>query len=340
MPSPDDDRAIAVIVPAYNAEATIGTSIWSALSQSEVAEVVVVDDASADGTVAAAQAADDGTGRLSVHRLDENGGPSRARNVAIERSSSPLIAILDSDDRFLPARFGPLLAEPDWDIIADNIVFATSHAAADEAAATTPIGTETAAEVVDFVAFVEGNVSRRGQRRRELGFLHPVMRRAFLDRHGIAYRETMRLGEDFDLYSRALLAGARFKLTRRPGYLALERGNSLSAVHSAADLNELAECDRRLLGERTIAPRQRIAVKRHMRSVRARYELRRFLDEKREHGLALSAVRLAGRPAVIPSVVSGVLRDKLSAARATFARSTIDRRRTTLVDVAPSARDR
>ena len=30
------------------------------------------------------------------------------------------------------------------------------------------------------------------------------MRRAFLERHGLAYDETMRLGEDYDLYARAL----------------------------------------------------------------------------------------------------------------------------------------
>ena len=76
---------ICVVIAAKDAAATIGRAIRSALAEAEVAEVVVVDDGSADGTGAAALAANDGTGRLAVLPLDRNRGPAFARNHAIDR---------------------------------------------------------------------------------------------------------------------------------------------------------------------------------------------------------------------------------------------------------------
>ena len=45
--------------------------------------VIVVDDASPDATADQARAGDDGSGRLKVMRLDVNGGPAAARNLAL-----------------------------------------------------------------------------------------------------------------------------------------------------------------------------------------------------------------------------------------------------------------
>jgi succinoglycan biosynthesis protein ExoU len=71
---PDESAAIGVVIAAWNAAPTIGRAIASALVQPEVAEVIVVDDASADETMAAALAADD--------------GPAAARNRAIAESEA------------------------------------------------------------------------------------------------------------------------------------------------------------------------------------------------------------------------------------------------------------
>ena len=46
------DRSVAVIIAAYNVAPTIRDAVRSALDQAETAEVVVVDDASSDGTAA------------------------------------------------------------------------------------------------------------------------------------------------------------------------------------------------------------------------------------------------------------------------------------------------
>lgn len=62
------------------------------------AEVVVVDDASTDATVAAAQQADADV----VVPLDVNGGPSAARNAGVARSRGDVLVFLDADDVLLP----------------------------------------------------------------------------------------------------------------------------------------------------------------------------------------------------------------------------------------------
>ncbi|WP_211100539.1 glycosyltransferase family 2 protein [Acuticoccus sediminis] len=325
-------ESVAVIVPAYNAAATIGAAVASALAEPEVSEVVVVDDASQDPTSEAAAAADDGTGRLAIHRLAENGGPARARNVALERSGAPIVAILDSDDRIIRGRFRRLLAMPHWDLIGDNMVFVSSEVAAEEAAAR--YGASPPRPVLtglDLATFARGNVPRQGHRRREMGFIHPLMRRDFLDRHAIRYNEAMRLGEDFELYARALLCDARFVLCAAPGYIAVERPDSLSARHRVTDLEAFLACHDRLERMRPLTRAEADALALHRRSVAGRYALRRVLADKSDKGVAAAAAWLAMRPRSWSPVVAGIARDKLAALRS--APDAADTRPTTLFDI-------
>ncbi len=249
-----------------------------------MAEVVVVDDGSSDGTAEAARRADDASGRLNVVRFDQNKGPSGARNHAIDISSAPLIAILDADDFFFDGRFRRMLAEDDWEFVADNIAFVDA-----DTASQAPQRLQQFSEsplFLDLPTFVDGNISKRGVRRGEIGFLKPIMRRAFLDKHGLRYREEMRLGEDYDLYIRALALGARYKVIHSCGYGAVVRGNSLSGTHRTDDLRRLYEADRALLTSSRLTPEAAEAVRRHERHVRGKYELRRFLDIKSQSGAA------------------------------------------------------
>ena len=69
-------RHVSVIIAAFNGAATIGRAVRSALEQPETAEVLLVDDASSDGTGSVARAAAEGSDRLTVVVLPENRGPS------------------------------------------------------------------------------------------------------------------------------------------------------------------------------------------------------------------------------------------------------------------------
>ncbi len=94
--------SISDIVPAYNASRTLAETLDSVARQTRVPfEVVVVDDGSSDDTVQVAQRYTDILPRLQVISV-QNGGVSRARNIAIAASSGDIIAPLDADDLWHP----------------------------------------------------------------------------------------------------------------------------------------------------------------------------------------------------------------------------------------------
>jgi hypothetical protein len=89
---------VSVVVPAFNAAATIGRTLRSALAQTYPAiEVIVVDDGSTDGTAGIVAEAAAGDPRVRLIRA-ERGGQAAARNRAIAESSGAFIAPLDADD--------------------------------------------------------------------------------------------------------------------------------------------------------------------------------------------------------------------------------------------------
>ncbi|WNK00291.1 glycosyltransferase family A protein [Thalassospiraceae bacterium LMO-JJ14] len=103
---PRDPAPVSVIIPAYNAEATIGRALASIARQTlKPAEVIVVDDGSADATVDAAmsmQGSMAGTKLIVVSQ--ENKGAGAARNRAIAEARETYLAFLDADDEWLPEK--------------------------------------------------------------------------------------------------------------------------------------------------------------------------------------------------------------------------------------------
>ena len=162
-------------------------------------------------------------------RWNINKGPSFARNHAIAHSTAPLIAILDADDFFLDGRFDWLLAEDDWDFVADNIVFIDGRGEEDRTDVPQFRGSAPRSSI--FMVLSKATSRGVGASRGEIGFLKPVMRRSFLDSSWVRYKEELRLGEDYDLYARALVNGARYKIVHRCGYGAVVRQDSLSGRH-------------------------------------------------------------------------------------------------------------
>lgn len=93
---------VTVVVPVYNNRDTVVDAIASALRQvPPPAEVLVVDDGSTDGGADAVRDAFQEVPSVRV-MVQENAGPSRARNRGIAEASSPYLAFLDADDEWLP----------------------------------------------------------------------------------------------------------------------------------------------------------------------------------------------------------------------------------------------
>lgn len=89
----------SVVIPTYNREHIIGVCLRSVLERlGPDDEVIVVDDGGSDNTEAVVRAMG---GRVRFIRR-ENGGPGAARNTGIEAACGGHIALLDSDDVWLP----------------------------------------------------------------------------------------------------------------------------------------------------------------------------------------------------------------------------------------------
>jgi glycosyltransferase involved in cell wall biosynthesis len=100
MDVPLGNPSVSVVIPAYNAERFIAEAIQSVLAQTyEVTEIIVVDDGSSDHTCEVAA----GFARTRVLK-QPNGGPGAARNTGIKAASGDWIALLDSDDLWLPRK--------------------------------------------------------------------------------------------------------------------------------------------------------------------------------------------------------------------------------------------
>jgi len=98
---------VSAVIPVYNAGKYVRKAVESALTQPETAEVVLVEDASPDDSLAVCQALAEEF--EAVHLFQHPGGANRgagpSRNLGIEKSNSPFIAFLDADDFYLPERF-------------------------------------------------------------------------------------------------------------------------------------------------------------------------------------------------------------------------------------------
>jgi glycosyltransferase involved in cell wall biosynthesis len=109
---------ISVIVPAYNRAGFVGTALASVAAQRPAVptEVIVIDDGSVDSTAEIAA----GLG-ARVIRHERNRGTAAARNSGVEAATQPWIALLDSDDEWLPHHLAEL-----WPLRSGHVLVAGS----------------------------------------------------------------------------------------------------------------------------------------------------------------------------------------------------------------------
>jgi glycosyltransferase involved in cell wall biosynthesis len=90
----------SIILPAYNAEDSIGATIASVLNQRyEDFELLVIDDGSTDGTIDVVKEFRDP--RIQTF-LGDHAGPAAARNRGLEMAGREFVAFIDADDLWTP----------------------------------------------------------------------------------------------------------------------------------------------------------------------------------------------------------------------------------------------
>jgi len=98
---------VSAVIPCFRCKETIRRAVASVARQSLVpAELILVDDASEDGTLAILTdlRGEFGERWVRIIALDRNSGPSGARNAGWDAASGKYIAFLDADDAWHPRK--------------------------------------------------------------------------------------------------------------------------------------------------------------------------------------------------------------------------------------------
>ena len=110
MVRPVDAPLVSFVIAVYNGAAFLDDTLASAAAQTHRhLEIVVVDDGSADGSMAIAEAWAARDGRVRI-LSSPHGGPQRARNIGVAAARGEFVAHLDHDDIASPDRVAIQLA--------------------------------------------------------------------------------------------------------------------------------------------------------------------------------------------------------------------------------------
>ena len=185
---------VTVVIPAYNRADMLPRAIASVRAQRPLrpAEIVVVDDGSTDNTTAVASRQG---ARVVGH--EENRGAAAARNTGVEAAGQPWIALLDSDDEWLPHHLATLWDHRDGRVIAGGAAVRLGELPGDVrysgATSDGPLELRSPAQI----AFPENPLPASGVL---------VRRDAVVGAGG--FDPSLRYAEDFDLWMRVLEQGA------------------------------------------------------------------------------------------------------------------------------------
>ncbi|WP_232495437.1 glycosyltransferase family 2 protein [Novosphingobium kaempferiae] len=236
---------VSVLMVARDAALFIDEAILSVRAQTFTdIEIVVVDDGSSDATAQLARAHAEVDERIRV--LD---GPckglSAVRNASLNAARGRFAAIVDSDDILDPHHLERLVAGQSRDgahICAANMVEFEQDRDVIRTHIFAQGPTWQTARNIGPAEFVRRGMI--GARDISLGYLKPLFDLTFLRRHAIVYDERLRIGEDFDLVLRAMLAGARYRFMPQATYCYRKHSGSTSHRLTSPDLRALLDATR------------------------------------------------------------------------------------------------
>ena len=100
-------QCLSLVMPAYNEQETILTSVERVLEQPFVAELIIVNDASSDQTLELIQALTDERVRVLSHPINQ--GKGAALRTGIAAATADYVGIQDADLEYDPADLARLL---------------------------------------------------------------------------------------------------------------------------------------------------------------------------------------------------------------------------------------
>lgn len=279
--------AISVVMPVFNVEHYVGDAIRSVLAQSFTDfELIIVDDGGTDRSMAICESFDDP--RLRI-KGQANRGLAGARNTGIALARGRYIALLDSDDMFLPGKLARhaayLDAHPDIGVTYGASALISAAGRRLNITQTPKPGRAAARDVFCGRAIPNGSA--------------PVFRRDMLaeaarpgpDSRAWIFDETLRRSEDVECWT-------RLALTSRFGFMALPGTDTLYRVNagglSADVIRQLDSWEDVCARLAALAPGFIAAHAPEARARELRYLARRCV-QNRDRGLGLTLAAAALR---------------------------------------------
>jgi glycosyltransferase involved in cell wall biosynthesis len=249
--------AVSVVVPAYNAEATLEAALVAILAQDyppERYEVIVVDNGSIDRSAAIA-------GRFASRVLilrEARRGASAARNVGIRAARHPYVAFTDADCVPDPGWLRELVAAatgPDAADLVGGRIVAHAPRSAVETFAASLMDQERAIRVYRPPSVVTANLIVRRTLFDTIGFFDESLRRG--QDVDLAYRAHFRHQATFAYAERAVVAHVNPRTLRALFRKGIQHGRAVAGVldRHAGDLGELP-------WQRCVARRRYVAIAR------------------------------------------------------------------------------
>lgn len=101
--------SLDLVIPCYNAQYTLERAVESAITQSTLQSIYLIDDASTDDTWQIIQALQQKyPNKIKKLRLADNQGVATARNFGALHSQADLVAFLDADDAYQMTALDPV----------------------------------------------------------------------------------------------------------------------------------------------------------------------------------------------------------------------------------------
>lgn len=203
---------VSVIIPAYNAEATLAACLRSV--DGSGAEIIVVDDGSVDGTTSITAEFHD-----AIVVRQTNRGVSAARNVGIDRARGEYLVFLDADDTLMDHAVELLSKALDTE--RPDIVVMRSFGSESENypwSGLFPDGTVCTKQSLVCCGYVRGSVCGC------------AFRKAYLQENGLSFGEGISLSEDLVFMSASMSAGGNVLFRDIPFYQVRLRQDSASRM--------------------------------------------------------------------------------------------------------------
>lgn len=229
----------SVIVPAFNAEKTIASSIESVLSQTvDDFEIIICNDASTDRTAKVVRSFSDKRIVVIENKLNLGEGKTRDRAISIARGN--WLAVLDADDAWLPRRLEKLLAATESNSLQSQMIFDNimiCHDAPGGLVAWQPIRSKHA-----FKAFGSESVDVPFKNfiRSDRLLIKPIIPTSFVQKLRIRHSEK-KFAADIEFFIRLIHAGLKLRYIPEALYLyRVTPGSATAAASSSVHL--MREC--------------------------------------------------------------------------------------------------